>query len=66
MATMVECSEGGALAFSLASGMTEWNGTVVARGEAFVPPGNDLNAYFTVNPSGVYRAQREALWKSIR
>jgi hypothetical protein len=37
-----------------------------ARGEAFVPPGNDLNAYFTVNQSGVYRAQRDALWKSIR
>ena len=36
------------------------------RGEAFVPPGNDLNAYFIVNPSGVYRAQRDALWKSIR
>ena len=32
MATMVECSEGGALAHSPASGMTEWNGTVVAGG----------------------------------
>ena len=32
MATMVECSEGVALAFSPASAMTEWNGTVVARG----------------------------------
>jgi len=32
MATMVECSEGGALDLSSASGMTEWNGTVVARG----------------------------------
>ncbi|MEI7825321.1 MAG: hypothetical protein WCI01_08475 [Chlorobiaceae bacterium] len=31
MATMVECSEGGALALFPASGMTEWNGTVVAR-----------------------------------
>ena len=33
MATMVKCSEGGALACSPASAMTEWNGTVVARGD---------------------------------
>lgn len=33
MATMVECSEGGVLALFPASGMTEWNGTVVARGD---------------------------------
>jgi len=32
MATMVECSKGGVLDLSPASGMTEWNGTVVARG----------------------------------
>ena len=29
---MVECSEGGVLALSPASSMTEWNGTFVARG----------------------------------
>jgi len=32
MATMVECSEGESLALFPACAMTEWNGTVVARG----------------------------------
>ncbi|MCX6178608.1 MAG: hypothetical protein NT163_04435 [Chlorobiales bacterium] len=45
MATMVECSEGGALDLSSASGMTEWNGTVVARGGRRLESKNSLCAF---------------------
>ena len=45
MATMVKCSEGEALAFSPASAMTEWNGTVVARWDRRLESKNSLYAF---------------------
>ena len=45
MATMVEYSEGGALALSPASGMNEWSGTVVARWDRRLESKNSLCAF---------------------
>ena len=45
MATMVECSEGGVLALFPESGMTDWNGTVVAHGNRRLESKNSLCAF---------------------